>query len=163
MMPSPLPNLARLVRLCCYLSLAACSGAADDLQNETATDMSPRVEDYAAPLAWRAAPLTAANTVQPTAAGVSSSMLLPHCSQAAALGGLSFFVAGGNFGNGAAGLAFAPGASLMSGGLTAGPASSTSTTFFFAMRLDPRAAWQPLAFMSPQLQYLAALDNGCSL
>jgi len=157
MMRSLLPNLARLVPVYC-LSLVACSGTAEDLQNAAASGASPTVEASAAPLDWRAALLTATDTAQPTAAGVSASLLPPHCLPPVAASGLSFFVAGGNLGYGAAGLAFAPGALLVSGG----PASSSSTSFFFAMRLDPRAAaWQPLAFMSPQLQYLAPLENPC--
>lgn len=161
MICSPLSRRARLVFVCCCLSLAACSGAADDLHSGMATGEARRVADYVAPLEWRAALLAAADTAQPTAAGVSSSMRPPQCVQPAFGGGLSFFVAGGNFGYGAAGLAFGPLAFLTSGGLTAGAASGTSTSYFVGMRLDPRAAWQPLALASPSLQYAAPLDYAC--
>lgn len=148
MMRSPQFNLARFVPACCCLLLAACSGMADDSQNGSATGGSRRVAGYAAPLEWRAALLAAADTSQPTAANAGFSTRPAHCVQALGGGGMSLFVVGGNFGNGEAGFAFGP-LALLTGGLTASPASTTSTSFFFGMRLDPRAA------------YAAPLDYAC--
>ena len=145
----PVPSLASLVLVCCCLSYAGCIGAADDLPNPTATAA-------ATPLEWRAT-LLAPDTVQPAAATAGSSMLQPHCVQRAAGGGLSFLI--GSSGNGAAGLAFGPWALLA--GLAAGPAPTTSTSFFVGMRLDPRAAWQGPGLTSMQLQYMAPLDYAC--
>jgi hypothetical protein len=158
MIRRPVPSLATLIPVCCCLLHAACSGAADDLPNRTAMGVAGPVAAHATPLEWRATMLTA-DTVQPAAADANSSMLPPHCVQRAAGGGLSFIIDGSSSGNGATGLAFGPLALLA--GLTAGPASSTSTSFFFGMRLDPRAAWQAPGFTSLQLQYLAPLDYAC--
>ncbi|HKU42882.1 MAG TPA: hypothetical protein VJR89_32205 [Polyangiales bacterium] len=143
------PGIARL-GMCASLALAACTSAAENFQNGN-------VEAYAAPLDAAARWPIAPDAAQPMAAAAN-----PYCALRNA-NGLSYFVANGG-GFGAAGLAFGPLALFVppTSGLTAGPASSSSTTFFMGIRLDPRAApWLQSGITNTQFEYLTPLDSAC--